>query len=325
MANRQNLNPPIRSASEAREMGKKGGIASGKARRARSSMAQLARQIADSPITSDKTKRTLEALGIEDEDLTNSAVVVASVFKGATSGDIKAIEKWQELTEVVAKDDKPYELPARVLGKAFVDINRNIEPNKTYIFKGGRGGLKSSFISLKIVELIKNNPDMHACVVRKVGSTLKDSVYSQMKWAINVLGLDEEFKYRTATEVVAFVNVEDMYDYLGTAPITVQTQSGITYLENFMGYRTVFLCGSDQIASGTVIAVPRENIDLYYIDPSDSDFARAGLQFTTDGETNLIGFHTEGKYSHAVSEAYAIMGMVLFAEYLNGIAVITVQ
>lgn len=131
--------------------------------------------------------------------------------------------------------------------------------------------------------------------------------------------------HRTATEVVAFVNVEDMYDYLGTAPITVQTQSGITYLENFMGYRTVFLCGSDQIASGTVIAVPRENIDLYYIDPSDSDFARAGLQFTTDGETNLIGFHTEGKYSHAVSEAYAIMGMVLFAEYLNGIAVITVQ
>lgn len=131
--------------------------------------------------------------------------------------------------------------------------------------------------------------------------------------------------HRTATEVVAFVNVEDMYDYLGTAPITVQTQSGITYLENFMGYRTVFLCGSDQIASGTVIAVPRENIDLYYIDPSDSDFARAGLQFTTDGETNLIGFHTEGKYSHAVSEAYAIMGMVLFAEYLNGIAVITVH
>lgn len=131
--------------------------------------------------------------------------------------------------------------------------------------------------------------------------------------------------HRTATEVVAFVNVEDMYDYLGTAPITVQTQSGITYLEKFMGYRTVFLCGSDQIASGTVIAVPRENIDLYYIDPSDSDFARAGLQFTTDGETNLIGFHTEGKYSHAVSEAYAIMGMVLFAEYLNGIAVITVQ
>ena len=131
--------------------------------------------------------------------------------------------------------------------------------------------------------------------------------------------------HRTATEIIAFVNVEDAYDYLGTASISVQTQSGLTYLENFLGYKTVFLCGSDMVASGTIYAVPRENIDLYYIDPSDSDFARAGLQFTTDGDTNLIGFHTEGKYSHAVSESYAIMGMVLFAEYLNGIAVITVQ
>ena len=130
--------------------------------------------------------------------------------------------------------------------------------------------------------------------------------------------------HRTATEIVGFVNVEDAYDYLGTASVTVQTQSGLTYLENFLGYRTVFLLGSNQIASGTIVAVPRENIDLYYIDPSDSDFARAGLQFTTDGETNLLGFHTEGKYSHALSEAYAIMGMTLFAEYLNGIAVITV-
>ena len=131
--------------------------------------------------------------------------------------------------------------------------------------------------------------------------------------------------HRTATEVVAFVNVEDAYDYLGTASISVQTQSGLTYLENFMGYRTVFLCGSDMVASGTIYAVPRENIDLYYVDPSDSDFARAGLQFTTDGVTNLLGFHTQGAYDYFSSDAFAIMGMVLFAEYLNGIAVITVQ
>lgn len=131
--------------------------------------------------------------------------------------------------------------------------------------------------------------------------------------------------HRTATEVVAFVNVLDAYEYLGSAAISVQTTSGLTYLENFMGYRTVFLCGSEQIARNTVIAIPRENIDLYYIDPSDSEFARAGLAFTVDGETNLLGFHTEGKYSHAVSEAYAVLGMVLFAEYLNGIAQITVE
>lgn len=90
-------------------------------------------------------------------------------------------------------DNKPYELPARVLGKAFVDLNRHIEPNIAYVLEGGRGSLKSSFWALKIVELMKNNPQLHACITRQVGATLKDSVYAQMKWAINILDLNEEF------------------------------------------------------------------------------------------------------------------------------------
>lgn len=127
--------------------------------------------------------------------------------------------------------------------------------------------------------------------------------------------------HRTATKIVGFVNVLDVYDYLGSANITVQNEFGFNYIKNFMGYDTVFLLSSDEIKRGRVIATPVENIVLYYVDPSTSDFARAGLQFTTDGETNLIGFHAQGNYGTMVSESYAIMGMVLFAEYLDGIAV----
>lgn len=123
----------------------------------------------------------------------------------------------------------------------------------------------------------------------------------------------------TASEVVGFANTLDVYDYLGAAPITVQSQFGFNYIRDFMGYRVVFLLPEEQIPRGSVIAVPVENIDLYYIDPSDSDFARAGLEYVTAGETNLIGLHIEGKYSHAVSETYALLGMVLFAEYTDGI------
>ena len=43
------------------------------------------------------------------------------------------------------------------------------------------------------------------------------------------------------------------------------------------------------------------------------------------GETNLIGFHANGNYSTAVGESYALMGMKLWAEYLDGIANITVN
>ena len=129
---------------------------------------------------------------------------------------------------------------------------------------------------------------------------------------------------RTVTNVIGFANVLDAYEYIGAAEISVQTAFGVSYVENFMGYSTLFLLSDPDIARGTVVACPVENIDLYYIDPGDSEFARLGLNYTTAGETNLIGFHAEGNYSTAVGESYALMGMTLWAEYLDGIAVIDV-
>ena len=129
---------------------------------------------------------------------------------------------------------------------------------------------------------------------------------------------------KTVSNVVGFVNVLDFYDYLGAAAVTVQTQFGLTYIQNFMGYSTLFLLSDPDIAQGTVIAVPVEDIDLYYVDPGDSDFAKLGLDYTVEGETNLIGFHARGNYSTAVGETFALMGMALWAEYLDGIAVVTV-
>lgn len=131
--------------------------------------------------------------------------------------------------------------------------------------------------------------------------------------------------HKTATEVVGFVNTLDVYKYLGGASISIQTAFGFEYIKNFMGYNTIFLLSDDEIASGTIIATPVENIVLYYVDPSSSDFARAGLAYTVAGETPLIGFHTEGDYTRAVSNCFALMGLTLFAEYLDGIAVVTVE
>ena len=128
---------------------------------------------------------------------------------------------------------------------------------------------------------------------------------------------------KDVTGVVGFANILDAYDYLGASDITVQAQFGLTYIKDFLGYSTLFLLPATQIERGTVIATPVENIDLYYIDPGDSEFARLGLNYTTQGETNLIGFHAQGNYSTAVGESYALMGMALWAEYLDGIAKVT--
>lgn len=63
-----------------------------------------------------------------------------------------------------------------------------------YIFPGGRGSTKSSFISLSIILLLLNNPKVNAAVFRKVGNTIKNSTWGQMVWAIYELGLDRYFK-----------------------------------------------------------------------------------------------------------------------------------
>lgn len=158
------------------------------------------------------------------------------------------------------------------------------------------------------------------------GSLTSSEATFQMALAMAKGNVLNKFKqmHKTVTGVVAFVNVLDVYQYLGAADISIQTKFGFTYIKDFMGYNTVFLLSDSEIKRGKVIATPVDNIVLYYIDPSESDFARAGLNYTTDNVTNLIGVHTQGNYNTAVSEIFAIMGLTLFAEYLDGIAVVTV-
>ena len=130
---------------------------------------------------------------------------------------------------------------------------------------------------------------------------------------------------KTVTEVVGFANILDAYQYVGQANVTVQTAFGISYIKDFLGYKTLFLLPAQYVARGKVIATPVDNIDLYYLDPNESDFKKLGLEFRVQGETNLIGFHVIGNYDTVVGESLAIMGMTLWAEYLDGIAVITVD
>lgn len=208
MANDQNLNNGVttqfRTGEEQARIAKKGGIASGQSRRQKKTLSELAKMIAENPAPA-STKKKLTKMGISDEDANNNACIVAAVYDKAIKGNMQAVDKWEQLVAVSKSDESKYELPARVLGKAFVDINRQIKPNIEYVFEGGRGGLKSSFVAFKIVELIKNNPQMHACITRQVAGTLKDSVYANMKWAINELGLMEEFECKVSPLEIKYI------------------------------------------------------------------------------------------------------------------------
>ena len=93
-----------------------------------------------------------------------------------------------------------YDLPASSVAKSFLDVYRDIKNRRhtEYLFFGGRGSTKSSFVSLVTLYLLVNNRDMHALAVRQVANTLRDSVYNQFIWAIGELGLTDQFKSTTS-------------------------------------------------------------------------------------------------------------------------------
>ena len=84
------------------------------------------------------------------------------------------------------------------IGKAFYDIHNDIKHHRHtyYDLTGGRGSLKSSFVSIEILlnMMKKENSQKHAVIYRKVGDTLETSVYSQIEWAIDKLGVSHAWK-----------------------------------------------------------------------------------------------------------------------------------
>ena len=149
------------------------------------------------------------------------------------------------------------------------------------------------------------------------------AAYSTFQMAVSmaVSLVKDKFKKmrRDYSNIVAFVNTLDVGEYLGGASISVQTMNGIEYLKNFLGAETCIV--TSEIPRGHVLAIPADNIVLYYIDPSDADYKELGLDYTTgNGETNLIGIHKEGNYGRVMGETHALMGMKLWAEYIDGMA-----
>ena len=67
-----------------------------------------------------------------------------------------------------------------------------------YTEAGGRGSCKSSFISVCILLLMMMNKDFNAVCLRKVDNTLRDSVYAQIKWAAEKLGVSRLWQFTLA-------------------------------------------------------------------------------------------------------------------------------
>ena len=156
--------------------------------------------------------------------------------------------------------------------------------------------------------------------------TLKGSEATLQKAiAMATASVKDKFKkmHLNYADIVVFVNTLDAGRYLGEANITVQNKYGMEYVKDFLGVSTMII--SSEIPEGTVLAIPADNIVMYYIDPEDGDFRELGLEYNTGAdETSLIGVHKDGNYGRVMGETHVIMGVKLFAEYIDAIAVYTI-
>lgn len=222
MPNEKNLIVP--SSSEARKNGHKGGVNSGKSRRRKRTMKQVMDMLLQQPASSPGDWELLGELGLNfeelDDEITNILIINAALVLKAKSGDVSAIKELRDIIQDSAyqkhkiKIEKEYlkleqqkaappalrdseykGIPANMIAPAFAPVLFDIENREhaEYVLPGGRGSTKSSFISLQVIDLIMKNEGIHACVLRQVADTLRGSVYQQILWAIDALGLTDEF------------------------------------------------------------------------------------------------------------------------------------
>ena len=106
------------------------------------------------------------------------------------------------------------------IAPAFLPLHEDVVQglHSTYYLPGGRGSGKSSFVSLEIVDGIMNDPEANGIVFRRTAATMRESVYTQIAWAISELGAGNmwrgsvspmQFTYLPTQQQIIFRGLDD--------------------------------------------------------------------------------------------------------------------
>lgn len=250
----KNLIPQnARTKEEQKKIASAGGKKSGEVRRAKSQFAKTFNTILDMKVKSPQIQGNLQKMGIDPKDATMETAMLAGIVASAHRGNVGAYLAIKEtVEESIGVDDggeyPPVKIPAELIVGAYANLNRHITngTTKEAIIKGGRGGWKSSYPALKIPELIMANPSMHCLCLRNVKDTLKDSVFEQLKWGINKLGVEERFKFTTSPMKIVYKPTGQTIYFRGADdPVKIKSIKppfgyiGIVWFEEFDQYAGV--------------------------------------------------------------------------------------
>ena len=109
---------------------------------------------------------------------------------------------------------------SRLISPGLYDVHRAVRSGTVdeIVLAGGRGSTKSSCASIELLLLLLQHPDCHAAVLRKVGNTLRNSVFEQIAWAVSALDLTSRFEltvspmravYKPTGQRIMFLGLDD--------------------------------------------------------------------------------------------------------------------
>ncbi|MCW6682065.1 PBSX family phage terminase large subunit [Aerococcaceae bacterium NML160702] len=114
------------------------------------------------------------------------------------------------------------------MAKKIVRIQKNVNPHfksvwkskKPYnVLKGGRNSFKSSVIALllaqKMINYTLRKEKANVVIVRKVGNTIRDSVFLKIQWALRVLGVRHQFKTTVSPYTIRHMKTGSTFYFYG--------------------------------------------------------------------------------------------------------------
>lgn len=210
--NEQNLiQNSARSLPEKTELCRKGQKGATEVKKQKKKMKETMQLLLNLQVPTAEAKKMLMQIGIAEEDATLQSAILYKQVTKAINGDTDSAKFCRDTAgEFIGAEEKEETenkavvcIPAKNIAKSFIDVYRSII-NREYIeywLEGGRGSTKSSFAGEMIIELLENNPNMCAIVIRRYTNTLKDSVGAQLEWAVSELNdvypwLTEEYTFK---------------------------------------------------------------------------------------------------------------------------------
>lgn len=224
-------------------------------------------------------------------------VMLAGLVKRAASGDPAAAKLVLEIAgsdEPNSKGGHDIELAPHIIEKFYKGPHYEaVTKRSNHIWlPGGRGGTKSAFTAFEIVRGIEADPTACAVAFRKVGSTLRDSVYAQVQFAIRTLGLNDEYdattnpiqiRKRTTGQVILFRGCDK-----------AEKSKGITLPDPSMRIRYVWIEEADQFDGMEEVRVLLQSVVRGTDDTTV--FFTYNPPRSRDAWVNAEVLHDDGKY-----------------------------